>query len=342
MMGTIICQKVVVSTCLDRAPCESILPIRSYQTKQQDQTGMPRRKTRKHRKTSRKARWNEHPARPGPKVCSPLAETRRNGSSSCLPSDVVKRIASTLPTRGGSAGDNTNTTKELAKELGCKKDNSRCIIERSLLSHKEKKALLNAYFRPKMPDEWKKNPQMWLSSDDISNVMQQYEKAYPEFRFLGVVPIDFSAPDPYSPGPKKCMNNQFCEVNLAEEKSKGRRILGAVFNLDPHYKSGSHWIALAIDLQRNCVYYFDSYGIAPPNQIARFMRYLTLQEPRLKLQSNGRRFQYSDTECGMYSMYFIIRMIAGESFKKFCKNPIHDKWMIEFRNTLFDNNSTAV
>lgn len=54
------------------------------------------------------------------------------------------------------------------------------------------------------------------------------------------------------------MNDQFCHVNLAEERAKGRRILGAIFNLDPHYKDGSHWVALAIDLPRNAVYYFDS------------------------------------------------------------------------------------
>ncbi len=195
---------------------------------------------------------------------------------------------------------------------------------------------METYFRPAMPEEWKSDPDMWLNSDDIGNVMKQYERAYPEFKFLGVVPIDFSAPDPYQPDKKKCMNDQFCHVDLAEERKKGRKILGAVFNLDPHYKGGSHWVALAIDLPRNCVYYFDSYGMAPPPQVARFMRYLTLQEPKLNLQSNGRRFQYSDSECGMYSMYFLIRMIAGESFRKFCKKRIADKYMLEFRKVLFD------
>ena len=302
---------------------------------------MPRRQTRK-----RSARWKTNPERPGPKVCSPLATTRRNGNS-CLPSKVVSRIVST--TLGASVGGDPSSSivpatsvQTLAKRLGCKETNGRCIVERSPLSHKEKKLLLHTYFRPTMPAEWKAKPNMWLSSEDIHNVMEQYEKAYPEFRFLGVVPIDFSAPDPYKTGPaKQCLNRQFCEVDLAEERAKGRRILGAVFNLDPHYKDGSHWIALAIDLQKNMVYYFDSYGMAPPKQIARFMRYLTLQEPRLKLQSNGRRFQYSDSECGMYSLYFIIRMIAGESFKHFCRNPIRDKWMLEFRNTLFDANISA-
>jgi hypothetical protein len=253
--------------------------------------------------------------------CSPLAISRRAGPS-CLTPKILKKISSTVRRRGGAS--------KLANSLGCNSNDGRCLVEKSQLSSDEKKTLLDTFFRPKAPEGWKKDPDMWLTSEDIEVVMKQYEKAYPEFRFLGVVPIDFSAPDPYAKN-EKCMNEQFCHVDLQEEKSKGRKIVGAVFNLDPHYKSGSHWVGLAIDVNRNYVYYFDSYGVPPPSQVARFMRSLTLQNPNLKLQSNGRRFQYSDTECGMYSMYFLTQMIAGVSFKKFCKTPVPDKEMYLLR-----------
>lgn len=290
----------------------------------------PPRKTRK--------RQPRNPPQPGPKVCSPLTAKTRH-SKTCLPPSILHRIASKSSPfiRGGSTENVINLKKQLATELGCNSKDERCLVEKSMLTHKEKKALLETFFRPEMPNEWKQDPDMWLNSDDISNVMKQYEKAYPQFKFLGVVPIDFSAPDPYVKTEKRCMNEQFCHVDLKQEKENGREILGAVFNLDPHYKGGSHWVALAVDLKRDCVYYFDSYGIAPPEQVARFMRYLTIQNPKLRLESNGRRFQFSDTECGMYSMYFLIRMIAGESFKKFCKAPIADKWMYKFRNVLFNS-----
>ena len=287
----------------------------------------------------KKTRRTHSPPSPGPAVCSPLStrQTRRNSATKCLPEKVISKVASAGRHGSASGGGVQSSLEALAKELGCKSDDERCIVEKSLLSAREKKALLDAYFRPEMPKEWKNDPDMWLSSEDISAVMKQYEKAYPEFKFLGVVPIDFSAPDPYVKNqPKKCMNDQFCHVDLAAEKAAGRRILGAVFNLDPHYKNGSHWVAMAIDLARDCSYYFDSYGMAPPEQVARFMRYLTTQNPKLRLERNGRRFQYSDSECGMYSMYFLIRMIAGESFKKFCKKRVADKYMLEFRKVLFD------
>lgn len=312
---------------------------------------MPNQRRRKTRKTgnAQKHTGGRTPPIPGPSKCSPVAAARRNDESTCLPTPVLRKISTSTRKHGGSQvsiDSESVNTRELAKELGCAPTDGRCLLQRSLLSHKEKKALLDTFFRPAMPAEWKNDPDVWLTSEDIAAVMKQYEKAYPEFKFIGVVPIDFAAPDPYQQGgalettplfpEKKCMNDEFCHVDLAAEKKAGRKILGAVFNLDPHYKGGSHWVALAVDLTRDCVYYFDSYGMAPPAQVARFMRYLTLQNPKLKLQSNGRRFQYSDTECGMYSMYFLIRMIAGESFKKFCKKPIADKYMLEFRKVLFD------
>jgi hypothetical protein len=283
--------------------------------------------------TRRKSRT---PPTPGPSKCAP--KTRSNNPNACIPTGILEKISANIPQKqGGSGQEKENIRSKLAKDLGCSNNDEECLIEKSYLSHREKKYLLNEFFRPKMPNGWKNDPDMWLTSDDISNVMKQYEKAYPQFKFLGVVPIDFSAPDPYVKTEKRCMNEQFCHVDLKQEKENGREILGAVFNLDPHYKGGSHWVALAVDLKRDCVYYFDSYGIAPPEQVARFMRYLTIQNPKLRLESNGRRFQFSDTECGMYSMYFLIRMIAGESFKKFCKAPIADKWMYKFRNVLFNS-----
>lgn len=298
---------------------------------------MPKRQRQK--KTRRIGSLQRIPS-PGLATCSPLSTrlTRRKSSIRCLPEKALSKVAIASHSKSTSGGGSSQVSLEtLAKELGCKSDDERCIVEKSLLSHREKKALLDTYFRPEMPKEWNSDPDMWLSSEDISAVMEQYEKAYPEFKFLGVVPIDFSAPDPYvKDQSKKCMNDQFCHVDLAAEKAAGRRILGAVFNLDPHYKDGSHWVAMAIDLGRDCSYYFDSYGMAPPEQVARFMRYLTTQNPKLRLERNGRRFQYSDSECGMYSMYFLIRMIAGESFKKFCKKRVADKYMLEFRKVLFD------
>ena len=278
---------------------------------------------------SRKTRKGKHsPKQPGLATCSPLSTARRAGAT-CLPEPVLRKVKSRRQRdyRGGQV---------------CSETDGRCLVEHSDLPAEEKKTLLTTWFRPGQPKEWKEKPDTWLTSEDIHAALKQVEAAEPCFKFIGVVPIDFAAPDPYAQGVKKCMNPEFCHVDLEEERKRGKTILGAVFNLDPHYEGGSHWVALAIDLRRHKAYYFDSYGMKPPEQVAKYMRYLTTMDSSLRLESNGRRFQYSDTECGMYSMYFLWCMVQGESFKTFCKNPIADKWMYKFRNIFFDPNAPSL
>ena len=65
------------------------------------------------------------------------------------------------------------------------------------------------------------------------------------------------------------------------------------------------------------------------------MRSFKLQINTCILGFNARRFQYGDSECGMFSMYFLICMIHGISFKNFCKDSINDNFMLELRKILF-------
>ena len=131
---------------------------------------------------------------------------------------------------------------------------------------------------------------MWLDNYNIMAVMKQYESAYPWFKFLGVFPIDFSAPDPYGSS-SQCLYKETCSLKLKEEHAKGTRGIGMIFNLDPHFKSGSHWVALYINLhniKKPFVGYFDSYGYKVPSLIARLMRSFKLQITTCELGSNAR------------------------------------------------------
>lgn len=82
---------------------------------------------------------------PGPATCSPLSTrlTRRNSSTRCLPDKVLAKVA--IVSRhgsGASGGGGVQPSLEtLAKEVGCKSDDERCIVEKSLLSHREKSSL---------------------------------------------------------------------------------------------------------------------------------------------------------------------------------------------------------
>ncbi len=276
---------------------------------------------------SRKIRYRSkmHKKIPGVAICHPRYKSRK--TNRCLSQDQIKKIASSVNT---SIGRN-----DLAKHLGCSADDEICLLRKSGLSGGEKKEIEDSAFRPKMPGEWKENIRTWLSDYDIQQVMKQYEEAYPEFTFLEVAPIDFSAQDPNIKDHQKCIVDTFCKINLKESKAKGKTKIGAIFNLDPSYKGGSHWVGLFIDINKNEVNYFDSYGFHPPDEIKRLMKSLTLQNKNILLQYNQKKFQYKNSECGMFSMIFIISMLNGEDFKHFCKNPITDDEANSFRQFLY-------
>jgi len=73
------------------------------------------------------------------------------------------------------------------------------------------------------------------------------------------------------------MNTEMCELNMRNELLHNKTMIGIIYNTDPHYKGGSHWIANFLDIVNKKCYYFDSYGMKPPKQIYRFMQWLGIQ-----------------------------------------------------------------
>ena len=256
--------------------------------------------------------------------CAPRTIQSGEGKKGrCLPAEVYRKAAATTKKKGLPA---------------CEKGADHCILDRASLSAGETKRLRRT-LRTRRPTAWDAKPNQWLDNYNIAGCMRQYEAAVPWFHFLGVFPIDFSAPNPYVHNAvPKCLHAELCNLHLRTEYDKGRRGLGAVFNLDPHYKGGSHWVGLYIDLHEITtprISYFDSYGYKTPAMIARLMRSFTLQIPGCELGFNARRFQFGDSECGMFSLYFLICMIHGIPFRTFCKDSVKDGFMLELRKVLF-------
>ena len=270
--------------------------------------------------------------------CNPAAFTqkhrqqqRQTKGQTCLPDDVYKTISKRL---------HVKTPSQVFEAVGCKKGEEHCLLDKAPVDEEQKKTLRKQYLRPRRPATWEKDPDQWLSNYNIAAVMKQYEKAMPWFRFLGVFPIDFSAPDPYKQAGtvKQCLYKEVCALDLKKEYQRGIRGIGMVFNLDPHIEGGSHWVALYINLEnikKPFVGYFDSTADKTPELISRFMRSLKLQIKTCTLACNARTFQYGNTECGMFSIYFLICMIQGIPFQKFCKEAVHDSFMLQLRTILF-------
>lgn len=268
---------------------------------------------------------------PGPKVCHPkLKGTQGN----CLTPDLLDVLGKALNAPESLHGPDLRSW--ITRRTRCKTE--RCWVEKAPLDPAKKREIIKQYFRPTMPDSWMANPDEWLDSTNINAVMKQYEETYPFFKYYGTNPIDFSSPNPYIENAREkniCLQDEICKLNLSDMTAKGISKLGFVYNLDPSDKEGSHWIASFIDIPAKKHYYFDSYGMDPPHQVSRFMKALTLQEPKMKLYNNAKRLQFGDSECGIYCLYFIIRMLEGENFRKFCRNPPTDRDIKDIRKWLY-------
>ena len=278
------------------------------------------RRTRKHRAIA-----------PHPKLCHPKIN---NKDGNCLQDEKLYELSKAYGAPAELRGHSLRAW--LTRRTRCKTE--RCWLEKAPIDSGKKSQTIKSYFRPTMPDEWISDPDQWLDSNNIADVMKQYEEVYPEFKFYGTNPIDFAAPDPYdqqAAAQNKCLQDEICKLSLKALLSQGKTKLGFVYNLDPSNKGGSHWIASFTDIPAHRTYYFDSYGMKPPPQIARFMRSLTLQDSQMKLGFNARKFQFGDSECGMYCLYFLIRMLEGENFKKFCRRAPRDNEMLLLRQELF-------
>jgi len=212
---------------------------------------------------------------------------------------------------------------QFQKRLGKVCDNQQCWIKQKFVNKIEKglkSELLDNVFRPVGPE----GQFTWLSTSDIDKVMAQYEEKYPDFKYLGTVPIDFDNLPYYG----------FDKLDF----SKLHKI-GVVFNLDRHDQPGSHWVALYGDIDKGEVYFFDSYGITPDKRIRALMRRIakyiqdTGRKPRV--DHNRYRHQFEGSECGVYSISFILRMLRGDSFQDVTKNIVKDRVINQCREYYF-------
>jgi hypothetical protein len=194
-------------------------------------------------------------------------------------------------------------------------------------THREK--LVKHTFRPSGP----KGKFEWLNTHQIDNVMKQYEIKYNEFKFLGTVPIDFDDFERYN----------IKNLNYQQLVQNGKTKLGVVFNLDKHNQSGSHWVAMYADLKRGQIFYFDSYGTRPEPQVSVLMRRIgkfcqtAMGVQNIVLEWNEQQHQRENSECGVYSINFILRMLRGDNFNDICMSRIPDRKINKCRAVYFAN-----
>ena len=274
--------------------------------------------------------------------CSPNPDKHKNDFSCFSDADLYK-LRDLWNARHPDNSIKSNDKKVIWLSL---KDNMKsvcnkesCWLKQNFTSSKLKKVLQDS-FAPESPKEWIKKPNDWLSSLDILQVMKQYEKAYKCFDFIGPSPIDFDTRKLHG----ECVCEELCHFNLKNQIKKRKTKIGVSFNLDPHYLGGSHWVSLFINIKTKSIFYFDSAGEAIPKRIMKFVDMVSKQGANMNPpiifnfdQNYPVEHQYGDTECGIYSLYFIAHLLEDKATEQYFKTHIlSDKYMSKFRKIYFN------
>lgn len=178
-------------------------------------------------------------------------------------------------------------------------------------------------FKPEGP----RNTTEWLNTYNINDVFAQYEEVYPEFKFMGALPRDFDM----------LKTTKIRESELEKLVISGKTKMGVVFNLDEHDESGSHWVALYADLLKKQIYFIDSVGEQPAKEFKILMKrikvfcdsdvikkfcstYKNINDCKnfgtipFDIRYNKKQHQHGNSECGVYAISFILRLLDGETF----------------------------
>ena len=221
-------------------------------------------------------------------------------------------------------------------------DNEKCWLRQQFIKNNVDSNLLSYTFAPDRPSTWDKNNNEWLDSNNILNVMKQYEKKYNNFRFLGPSPINYD----YLIYDNECVWNELCNFNLFEYLKNGVTKIGIIFNTDPHNKSGEHWVSLFINIESTTpyIFYFDSTGDKILSKIKKFSNNVIKQAKQFNINlkyidNHNIKHQKGNSECGMYSLYFIIQLLTDNNdYNHFLdnNNKIPDKFVEKYRHIYFN------
>ena len=283
-----------------------------------------------------------------PSDCAP-GRTFTNGS--CLRKKDLTDIINHNNNNNNEENTNQLTKKQLLEKVNgimkkykCKDNDQYCWMNTKLVKNIDKGIISLSTLKPIAPE----GKYEWLSTSNINEVLIQYMNKYDDFVFYGALPYDFDILEELE------INN----INLNELVKDGKNKIGVVVNLDNHNESGSHWVAIYSQLDKNRIYYFDSFGKRPGKRLTKFIRYLltfmynkknntkiSLDEFLAKnhnssdydVKYNKKQHQFKNSECGVYSMNFIIRLLDGETFKEIVNNITDDDTMNKNRKVYFRN-----
>ncbi len=166
----------------------------------------------------------------------------------------------------------------------------------------------------------------WLNTININEIFKRYEIIFPDFKFLGSVPCNY----------------YFDDFNINDLLKLGKTRFAVVYNTDTSRGPGKHWVAIFVDILKKTIYYYNSVGDKPQKEFQKFIdnvieQYKILNNNEYIYKYNQIQHQFKGSECGVFSIYFIIRCLNNYNIDDIFENRmnIKDNEINKLRDLLF-------
>lgn len=292
--------------------------------------------------------------------CAPIAFDNYSSTLTCLAKNELVTLVALYNNSVKNKKNRVSKSKfkdvkllieDFNKKLSnfCKPYDDHCWINQPFLKSSEIYQTIIKNYRPIKPKEWEQNHTTWLNTNDIFNVMNQYQSAYTNLDFLGVFPVDFMQMYVHN---NSCIIEKMCSFNLKSIMNSGKTQIAFVINLDKHDQPGSHWVSIYANVDPTCkkfgICYYDSLGYPYNSYIKMFLDVFQKQASdifdskimkKFVVKSNKKQHQYKNTECGMFAMIFIILCLENnnETYNKTINRikTNSDSFINTYRNKIY-------
>ena len=239
-----------------------------------------------------------------PAECKPNVDVS-NGV--CSSDTFVQNLKKWLKTKNTDASTIINEAKE---KLGVEHESQ--LYDRDSIKHlsTEKKDDVFASSGPHNTDEW-------LDNKTIDQTLDNWEEVFPKFKNMGVHMNNFDSKH------KKLATADWPTLVATYDT------IASVINTDNYGEIGQHWVCIVVNSKKKTIEYFDSAAGQVSDDIIKWMMKLSIKLNYKELFTNNIQHQEKNTECGVYSLFYVIARVHGVPSGYFDQARIPDQVMLK-------------
>jgi len=267
----------------------------------------------------------------------PISECTRPGANVCSTKSDIEKMRDFLKNTGIHTPpiDRALVIEEMKKILNL--DNEAAIYEnrsfQNYIGYTRAKKILNTEFKPIGPA----SGTALLDNFNIDDTIARWAKIAQDefgkkFYHIPFQMIDFDK-----------TGSELSKLDVNDLIKNGYDAFGVVLNTDVSSGRGIHWFCLYGDLKTDPVRleYFNSSGYPPKPEVQVWLerQIINLKKSGINAEyvysTGGKQIQYSKTECGVWSLVYILSRLTDHPFHWIAQVGANDEDMISFRSRLF-------